>query len=71
VKLPLPQFNQFIRKIESNDPNIDTTILHTIEKAFQRCEELFFFKMIFATGDDMKSVFFEPPNQHVIDIEIM
>ena len=68
MKLPLPQFNQFIRKIESNDPNIDTTILHTIEKAFQRCEELFlFFWMIFATGGDMKSVFFEPPNQHVIE----
>jgi len=30
-----------IHQIESNEPNIDIKILHAIEKAFQRCEEIF------------------------------
>jgi len=31
----------FSIEIESNKPYIDMKILHTIEKAFQRCEEIF------------------------------
>jgi len=41
-KASLPHLLNLTRyQIELNQPYIDMEILHTIEKAFQRCEEIF------------------------------
>ena len=50
-----------IHQIESNEPYIDVKILHAIEKSIPKMWRNLFVKWFYATGDDMKAIFFKPP----------